>query len=77
MEKCSLTKKSTISTDIVDSFEVMKVQGSILLKYIEMSEALVQYLEKNYPVRINKIVLDFITDYHGEIWIVGCRCIEQ
>ena len=42
-----------------------------------MSQTLVQYLEKNYPVRINKIVLDFITDYHGEIWIVGCRCIEQ
>jgi hypothetical protein len=41
-----------------------------------MSEELVAYLEKNYPVRINKIVLDYILDYFGEIWLVGCRCIE-
>lgn len=75
-QKKSLTNKTTINTEEQNSFSVQTVKGSGLLEYERMSESVVQFLERNYPVRIKMAVFDFIQDPEGKIWLIGMKAVK-
>lgn len=74
--KKSLTNKTTINTEQQNSFTIQMVKGVGLLEYERVSDQVVHFLEKNYPIRIKMCVFDFIQDCEGKIWLINMKCIE-
>ncbi len=33
-------------------------------------------MEQSYSIRINRIVLDFITDVAGKVWLFNCKSLR-
>ena len=74
--KISITRKTSIISESRDSFDVSKCGGQQLQKYEQQAASLVVYLEKNYSVRISKLVLDFVNDFQSNPYLIGCKAIE-
>lgn len=74
--KTTITRKCTLAKDIPGSFTLQKVNGASLRQPEYQCSQIVDYLEKNYPVRIQEIVLDFVPDFLGRYKMIGCRHIR-
>ncbi|KRX03758.1 hypothetical protein PPERSA_04266 [Pseudocohnilembus persalinus] len=72
----NLVYKFCTSSKEQDSFIINPIKGVSLKPYEEQCANIVKYLEQNYPVRIEQIVLDFMQDFLGNIFITGCRYIK-
>ena len=46
------------------------------MAYEKMAKSLVNYLEKVYSVRINRLYLDFTIDRNEEIWMTNLKFVE-
>jgi hypothetical protein len=75
--KKSLVNKSTINTDNKESFHITQMQGGSLREMERQAERVVFFLEKAYPVRIQRIVLDFLVDFKGTTWLINMRAAQM
>lgn len=69
-------RKYCTSSEHQDSFTINMVKGPGIKQYLDQCKNVVQYLEQNYPIRIENIVLDFMQDFLGNIFLIGCRYIS-
>jgi hypothetical protein len=67
--------KCVVNTAKPDYLEVFRQAGVVLKPYEAEAAKIVGFLNKGYNLRINEIVLDFIKDEHGVIWLSGCKRI--
>jgi hypothetical protein len=58
------------------TYEVFKITTTAARPFVEEAEKLVAWLNTAYHIRINSIILDFIKDHDGSIWITGCKKLE-
>jgi len=59
--------------ETLDGFEAYPMAGQALSSYEAAAREVVQFLESAYRVRIDDIVLDFMPDTKGRIWLIGCK----
>jgi hypothetical protein len=71
-----LDTRAVINHKNPNSFDVYNVKGQALRHYEKMCHKIVQFLEQAYSVRIQRIVLDFITDNNNKVWLFNCRSIR-
>jgi hypothetical protein len=55
--------------------ETFKQSGAALKPYEAEAAKIVKFLNAGYNLRITEIILDFIKDEHGKIWLSGCKRI--
>jgi hypothetical protein len=67
--------KCVVNTAKPEHLEVFRQAGAVLKPYEAEAAKIVGFLNKGYNLRINEIVLDFIKDEHGVIWLSGCKRI--
>jgi hypothetical protein len=60
-EKITIREKASIVSENEWSFEITKITGTSLSYHENAAKNLTDFLERAYPIRIDKIVLDFIT----------------
>ena len=65
--------KHILLGETLDGFEAYPMSGQALNGYEAQAREIVRYLENAYRVRIDDIVLDFMPDTKGNIWLVGCK----
>ncbi|EGR33878.1 hypothetical protein IMG5_033670 [Ichthyophthirius multifiliis] len=73
--KISVNHKACISSVRQNTFVVQNVKGQGLKEYEQQAESLVIFLEKNNQIRIKQIVLDFMQDLEGKIWLISMKSI--
>lgn len=69
-------QKCVVNTKDPENIEYFVKSGSAIRVYEQEAKKIVEYLNKGYNVRIEKIILDFITDTEGKIWFSGCKACE-
>ncbi|KAL4506485.1 hypothetical protein ABPG72_000056 [Tetrahymena utriculariae] len=74
--KKNINLKACINQEKKNSFDVQNVKGNGLKEYERQAESLVRFLEKNNQIRIRLIVLDFIQDLEGKIWLISMKSIR-
>lgn len=62
-----------IRTDLPGSFTVYRQSGISLRKAIAASAQVITHLQRRYYIRIEEIVLDFIEDTEGHLWLIACK----
>lgn len=62
-----------IRTDIPGSFTVYRQSGISLRKAIAVGSQVIRHLQRRYLLRIEEIVLDFIEDLAGHLWLIACK----
>ena len=62
-----------IRTDIPSSFTVYRQSGISLHKAIAAGSQVIRHLQRRYLLRIEEIVLDFIEDLDGHLWLIACK----
>ena len=72
-DETELVKRCTVDYTVPGSVEITKATGVVLRPLIEAAESVSQYLNKGYNVRIEKIVLDFLKDDTGRLYLSGCK----
>ena len=72
----NLDRRGVVNTEEKNSFEVYKIQGESLSVYEKMCNKVVQFLQQSYSIRINRIVLDFITDSDNKVWLFNCKSLR-
>ncbi|KAM3136909.1 hypothetical protein pb186bvf_010994 [Paramecium bursaria] len=75
--KKSVTNKSCLNTEQLGSFTIQLVKGVGLKDYERVSDQVVTFLERNYPIRIKRAVFDFIQDPENVIWLINCKSLEM
>lgn len=68
--------KCVVNTRRPEHLEVFKQAGLGLKPYEAEAEKLVQFLNIGYNLRISEVVLDFIKDETGAIWLSNCKYIK-
>ena len=56
-----------------DGFELYHQSGKSIAEFEAVCAKVIKFLHSNYPVKIDEIVLDFIKDRNGELWLIGCK----
>jgi hypothetical protein len=72
-ESSRTLQKCVVNTHDPAKIEVFIKSGSSIKYYENEAKKIVEYLNKGYNIRIEEIVLDFLTDSTGVIWISGCK----
>lgn len=62
-----------LCSDAWDGIEIMPVKGQAMNLFIPTCYTLCEFMQRNFSVRIKMIVLDFIKDTDGNIWLLGCK----
>lgn len=75
--KKSITNKTCINTEQQNSFTIQMVKGVGLQEYERVAEQVVNFLERNYTVRIKLAVFDFIQDLEEKIWLVNLKFLDM
>lgn len=65
--------KHILLGEMLDGFEAYPMSGQALNSYEAAAREVVRFLEAAYRVRIDDIVLDFMPDTKGRIWLIGCK----
>lgn len=68
-----LMQRCAIDLNYVDSFEIFKMSGAAIREVEGQAKTIVDYLNRGYGVRIDRIDLDFLKDETGKLWLCGCR----
>jgi hypothetical protein len=68
-----LTKRCAVDFGSPGSLEVVKQTGAALRPLEEVAEHIATYLSRGYHLRIDKIVLDFLKDEQGKLFLCGCK----
>lgn len=68
--------KCVVDTSNPSVLEVFKQSGAALRPYEAEADKIVKFLNAGYNLRISEIVLDFIKDESGKIWLSGCKRIQ-
>ena len=68
-----LMQRCVIDLNYVDSFEIFKMTGTAIREVEAQAKTIVDYLNRGYGVRIDRIDLDFLKDETGKLWLCGCR----
>lgn len=69
-------QKYVVNTKDAKNIEFF-VKSGAAIKYYELeAKKLADFLNKGYNIRIEKLVLDFLTDSEGKIWLSGCKACE-
>jgi hypothetical protein len=76
----SISVNEQLNRCVVDTkqpqyLEVFRQSGGALRPFEAEALKVVQFLNAAYNLRISEIVLDFIKDEHGTIWLSGCKRI--
>lgn len=69
-------EKATLDKEKAWSFEVTKLTGGALVGFEIPTRNLVAFLERAYPIRIKRIVLDFITGRDGINYLFNVKYIN-
>ncbi|CAG9316725.1 unnamed protein product [Blepharisma stoltei] len=73
MEYLSPYKRFIIDTKLPNTWDIVNVTGHALRPYEVEAKKIARFLEKSYDLRLEKIVLDFIRDQSGKIWLCNCK----
>lgn len=66
-------QKCVVNTQDPKNIEVFTKSGNSI-KYFEYeAKKIVKYLNRGYNLRLEEIILDFLTDCDGKIWLIGCK----
>lgn len=65
-----------LRTDHVGAVEVYPVTGTAVKEAVASAQVVVDFLQKAHSVRIECIVLDFMRDAEGRLWIMSCKGIK-
>lgn len=76
-DKKSIKERATIVKENEWSFEVTKMTGTSLSYHENSARNLVDFLERAYPLRIDRIVLDFVTGRDGINYLFNVKYIEM
>lgn len=69
-------QKCAVDTSMPQTVDVFIKSGVALKPFEKEAEKIVDYLNKGYNLRIEEIILDFLTDDNGTIWTLGCKSIK-
>ncbi|OMJ88194.1 hypothetical protein SteCoe_9928 [Stentor coeruleus] len=69
-------QKCIVNTQDAKNIEFFKKHGSSIKYYEAEASKIIKYLNKGYNIRIDEIILDFLTDSTGKIWLCGCKSIK-
>lgn len=69
-------QKCVVDMDKPETLEVFKISGPALKSFEREAENLVVFLNKAYNIRIQEIILDYLRDAAGRIWLCGCKYIK-
>lgn len=69
-------QKFVVNTKDPSNIEYFVKSGTAIKYYEQEAKKIVKFLNKGYNIRIEKIVLDFLTDSEGKIWLSGCKACE-
>ncbi|CAG9321748.1 unnamed protein product [Blepharisma stoltei] len=64
-----------VNTSKPRKIEIFKQSGTALLPYENEASKIIHYLNKGYNCRVQEIVLDFIRDSNGTVWLISCKRI--
>ena len=62
-----------IRTDLPCSFTVYRQSCLSLQKAMLAGDQIISHLQRRYYIRIEEIVLDFIEDLQGQLWLISCK----
>ena len=71
----SSIQKCAVDTSKPETIDVFTKSGVALKPFEKEAEKIVEHLNKGYNIRIEQIILDFLTDENGIIWLIGCKSI--
>lgn len=79
--KLSSNEVTTIQQCVVDNSkpettDVFTKSGVALKPFEREAEKIVKHLNRGYNMRIEEIVLDFLSDENGVIWLIGCKEVK-
>ncbi|CAG9333661.1 unnamed protein product [Blepharisma stoltei] len=66
-------QKCVVNMSKPETLEAFKMAGSALKPFEAEAEKIVAYLNKGYNIRIQEIILDYLRDKQGTIWLCGCK----
>jgi hypothetical protein len=72
------SKRENLASYVVDTskpetLEIFTKSGSAIKSFEVEASKIVSYLNKGYNIRIQEIILDFLKDDQGVIWLCGCK----
>lgn len=69
-------QKCAVDTNKPENIDVFTKSGVALKPFEKEAKKIVDYLNKGYNLRIEEIILDFLSDDDGVIWFIGCKSIK-
>ncbi|CAG9327889.1 unnamed protein product [Blepharisma stoltei] len=69
-------QKCAVNMDKPETLEIYKISGPALKPFEKEAKNLVTYLNKGYNLRIQEIILDYLRDSNGVVWLCGCKSIK-
>ena len=57
-------------------FDVYQQTGATLRSMESQTSKLIEFLHRNYPIRIEQSVLDFIRDENNQLWLIGLKHVK-
>jgi hypothetical protein len=70
------TKICSLNTENYNSFEVFIMSGESIKPYEYYANEIVNFLEKNFRLILNSIVIDFMKDERGIIYFLGIKAFS-
>ncbi|OMJ76036.1 hypothetical protein SteCoe_23177 [Stentor coeruleus] len=69
-------QKCVVDTSNPEFIDVFTKSGAALKPFESEANKIVQHLNRGYNIRIEEIILDFLTDDKGVVWLIGCKSIK-